>query len=348
MKKQHNVALIGCSVAGIGTIHLQGITEHSGNLIAICDPDKEALRIQGERFGVPENRRYTDWHDLLDLEGLTEIVVATPDQLHRDISLAFLAKGIHVMCEKPLALSREEVTDIVKASKAAKAKFMVGQICHYAPAFKKTKEIIDSGLIGDLYFVESEYAHDYLQFFIQNPGSEYWRNDPRRNGVVGGGIHAVDLLRWYAGDPTEVFSYGTHKLLPMVSYDDSNVALLKFPNGVMGKVFVSTAVKRNYTMRTVIYGTKGTVICDNTSDYLTLFTTNEDGTLRYPDGEKIAVDVSSHNAGAEYDDFRRIIDEDLHGVMDAEMGAKSLAVCFAIIASSKSGKPEAPDYDFTR
>lgn len=347
MAFSHNVAVVGIS-GGIGAFHLKSVHENGGNIVAICDVDKSLLKEQGDKYDIPQERRYTDWHDLLSLGEVNEVILAVPDQLHREMAVAFLAAGKHVMCEKPLALTREDVAAIARAASAAKTKFMVGQICHYTPAFIKSKEIIESGLIGDLFFVESEYAHDYLHLFKSHSPETYWRLDPARNGVVGGGIHAVDLLRWYAGDPTEVFAYGTHKLLPMVPYDDSNVALMKFPNGVMGKVFVSTAVKRNYTMRTVIYGTKGTIICDNTSDYLTLFTTNEDGTLKDPNGERIPVDINNHNTGGEFRDFKRIVENDLPVEMDADMGARSLAVCFAIIDSSKSGKPEVPDYDFSK
>ena len=69
---------------------------------------------------------------------------------------------------------------------------------------------METGTIGDVYYVESEYAHDYMML------CDTWRADPDRHGVIGGGCHAVDLLRWLAGDPVEVFAYGTHKLLPQV------------------------------------------------------------------------------------------------------------------------------------
>lgn len=93
----------------------------------------------------------------------------------------------------------------------------------------------------------------------------------------------IGLLRWLVGDPKEVFAYGTHKLLPQVPYDDATVAIMKFDENVMGKVFISTGCKRDYTMRTCIYGTKGTIICDNTSPTMTLFATDEDGVTKEPE-----------------------------------------------------------------
>jgi predicted dehydrogenase len=86
-----------------------------------------------------------------------------------------------------------------------------------------------------------------------------WRRDPKimRYGFVGGGCHAVDLIRWIAGNPSEVSAYGNQKYLtdwpPIL---DAIMAIYRLPNDTIGKVFCSIGCKRPYTMRTVIYGTK--------------------------------------------------------------------------------------------
>jgi predicted dehydrogenase len=249
-----------------------------------------------------------------------------------------------VLCEKPLALLRENLEAIVTAADQAKSKFMVGQICRFTPAFVKAKALLESGAIGELYYVESEYAHDYYHILT---GKHSWRQDANRHGVVGGGCHAVDLLRWYAGDPVEVFAYGAHKLLPMVPYDDATISVLKFENGTVGKVFVSTGCKRNYTMRTLLYGTKGTIICDNTSDTMQLFGLKEDGVTPQTTPEIIPVDIKNHNAEMEFSAFADAILQDAPVQMSAEEGAKTVATCLAIVESSKLGRPVTPDYQFT-
>ena len=175
---------------------------------------------------------------------------------------------------------------------------------------------------------------------IQEP----WRCDPNRHGVIGGGCHAVDLLRWLAGDPQEVFAYGTHKLLPHVTYNDATIAVMKFDENLAGKVFVSTGCKRDYTMRTVIYGTKGTLICDNTSPTMTLFTVDENQVTKDP--ETIEVEVNNHNAVKEFEVFADAILNDKNVLTDAREGAKTVAVCLAIVESSTTGKIVKPDYNF--
>lgn len=332
------VAIIGLN---FGMRHLEGAISNGYEIGALCDLRESRLKEFSEKYNIPMDRCFTDYHELLKMEDLDIVVIATPDQLHRPLSEEFLAAGKHVLCEKPLALTREDINAIVATEHKSGARFMVGQICRFTPAFVKAKEIIDAGTIGELYFVESEYAHDYMRIMAD---VQAWRSDPLRHGVIGGGCHAVDLLRWIAGNPTEVFAYGTHKLLPMAAYDDATVALLKFPNNVMGKVFVSTGCKRDYTMRTVIYGTKGTIICDNTSDHLTLFTVDE--TEWTKPKEIIPVEVNNHNAAAEISVFVDAIKSGEKVMTDAAEGASTVATCLAIVESAKKGVAVAPDYKF--
>lgn len=335
MDKKLKVANIGMK---FGMSHVEGARDFGAEIALLCDSNEENLRFAGERYGIPEERWITDYKDIIDNEDIDVVTVATPDQQHVKISCDLLRAGKHVLCEKPLALTREDISEMVRVSDECDAKFMVGQICRFTPAFEKAKEIIESGTIGEVYFIESEYAHDYMKL------CDDWRADPLRHGVIGGGCHAVDLIRWLVGDPQEVFAYGTHKLLPMVSYDDATIAVMKFGENVMGKVFVSTGCKRDYTMRTVIYGTKGTLICDNTSPTMTLFTTDEEGVVL--PAQTIDIVVNNHNAAKEFEVFADAIINNKPVMTDAREGARTVAVCLAIVESAKTGMPVKPDYNF--
>ena len=336
-----NVGVISCS--GMAQSHMLAVQAHEqARLVAICDVDEEKLREAGEKLGV--DARYTDYRDLLRHPGLDAVIIVTPDQLHREMVEAALAANKHVLCEKPLALTREDLCAIVEAGKRSDRKLMVGQICRFTPGFVAAKKLVDEGRIGELYFVESEYAHDYQEILSLNG----WRSDPIRNGVVGGGCHAVDLLRWLAGDPTEVTAYATHKMLPIVDYADCTIAILKFPNNVVGKVFVSTGCKREYTMRSVFYGTKGTIICDNSTPYITLFREEEGRPGSASEPHKIDVQLADHNTFGEFRAFADAILNDTPVPTDAEQGARTIAACMAIVQSADEGHPVAPNYDFTK
>ncbi len=336
MAEKLRVANIGMK---FGMSHIEGAMDCGAEIAAICDCNEENLRFAGERYSIPEEKWFTDYTDIANNKEIDVVTVAIPDQQHKKVSCDLLRAGKHVLCEKPLALTREDLREIIKTADECDAKFMVGQICRFTPAFKKAKELIDSGVIGELYFVESEYAHDYMKLV------ENWRADPNRHGVIGGGCHAVDLLRWLAGDPIEVFAYGTHRLLPTVPYDDATVAVMKFNDNLMGKVFVSTGCKRDYTMRTCIYGTKGTIICDNTSPTMTLFTTDEEGVVNEKP-EIVEIDVNNHNAAGEFEVFADAILNNKPILTDAREGAKTVEVCLAIVESSRTGEKVKPKYDF--
>lgn len=337
MEKKLVVANIGMK---FGMSHVEGAMSYGAEIAAICDCDEENIRFAGERYGIPEEKWFTDYMDIVNNKDINVVTVAVPDQQHKKISCDLLRAGKHVLCEKPLALTREDLEEIIEAADESDAQFMVGQICRFTPAFEKAKELVTSGTIGEVYFIESEYAHDYMKL-VDN-----WRADPARHGVIGGGCHAVDLIRWIVGDPVEVFAYGTHKLLPTVAYDDATVAIMKFGDNLMGKVFVSTGCKRDYTMRTCIYGTKGTIICDNTSPTMTLFTTDEEGVVKEP--QTIEIQVNNHNAAKEFEVFADAIVNNKPVLTDAREGAKTVEVCLSIVESSKTGKIVKPNYDFNK
>ena len=303
---------------------------------AVCSRSRETGQAFALKHGIPH--LFTSPEEMAASSLIDAVYIAVPNSLHAALSILFMQQGKHVLCEKPLAITREDCEAIAAAVKKSDRKFMVGQICRYTPSFRHAKEIIESGAIGELTFVESEYAHDYSKI------SSTWRKDPNRNGVVGGGCHAVDLLRWIAGNPEEVVAYGTHKTFKdLTPYADTHVAVLKFPNEVIGKVFVSVSCKRNYTMRSVFYGTKGTIIVDNTSPTMTVF--KEDlfpGMNKETMPIEVPVEVNNHNTAGEFREFFDIIVNDKPVETTVYEGANTVATCMAIYESAATGKAVKP------
>ena len=327
---------------GMGKAHIKGIESiDEARLTAFCDINEEIARSISAEHGL--NKYYTDYYEMLRDGGFDCIVLCTPDQIHREQCIAALEAGYHVLCEKPLALNMEDCRAIYEAARVAKGKFMVGQICRKTPGFIKAKELIEDGMIGDIFFIESEYAHDYAHM----PANS-WRWDPvnLRPAITGGGCHAVDLIRWLVGDPVEIMSYSNHKVLTDIPVDDCSISIMKFADGVIGKVFCSIGCKRNYTMRTLIYGTKGTIICDNRSPEISLFQTGnkDDHGHEIYEPKMYPVDINHHNATGEIQDMCDVILGDLEVVINAAEGANTVAVCDAIVKSSATGKPVTPEY----
>ncbi len=345
--KKVRMAVIGLKTFGRKS-HVVGVKgNENAELIAVCDIDEAMAKMVAEEHGVPY---YLDYKELLKREDLDAVTIATPDQVHREIAIAALAAGKHVLCEKPLALTVEDCKAMVEASKQYGKKLMVGQICRLAPSFLLAKELIDRGEIGEIFFMESEYAHDYAKKVGPN-----WRFDPKspRHPVTGGACHAMDLMRWIVGDPTEVFAYANKKMLAACPTDDCVIAVMKFPNEVIGKMFTSIGCKRRYTMRTCIYGSKGTIIVDNTSADLSLFKSEIAGSEAFtPSIEnqsleiKIPVRAVKHNIHDEMKNFVNCILTDTDPETDGIEGAKTVAACCAIVESTLTGEKVKPDYSF--
>ena len=336
------MAVVG--VRGLGASHIKGIFNNSDvcELYAICDVLPDILKKRGDEFGVPEDKRYLDFYEMLKDGGFDCVILVTPDQIHREHAVAALEAGYHVLCEKPLAQTIDDCRAMVEAAEKSGKKFMTGQVCRKAPGFVKAKELVDAGEIGELFFVESEYAHDY-QFMTPE-----WRKDPvnLRYSIIGGGCHAIDLLRWIAGDPEKVMALANRKVLTDWPVDDCTIAIMQFPNNVVGKIFCGIGVKRNYTMRTCLYGTKGTIICDNRSEHITMFklVTDENGKHSYP-SEQIWVGVRDHNVAAKIRELCESIINDTPVSCTVREGSNTVAVGLAAVRSAANGGvPTVPEY----
>ena len=313
-------------------------------LVMVFDPNfDENLRIDQAYFrgrNIPVAESMADVY----ASDADIVIVASPDHFHVEQSCQALAAGKHVICEKPLAPTVADCRKIIEAVKQSGKFFMTGQVCRYAPGFRLARKLYQSGRIGDLVYLECEYAHDYdLARGYQN-----WRMDPaiRREGFLGGGCHALDLARWIAGEPQEVFAYMNHKILLDWPTCDTGVAVAKFPNDVIARIFVSTGVKRPYTTRTVLYGTKGTIICDNTSPTIQIAEkelAEEAGELAF---NSIPVNIASHNVTYELRDFVEGLKSGTPCPTDVYQGTRTVAFAEAALRSAASGKPEAVEYAF--
>jgi len=341
-QKKVRFAVVG--VGGLGRAHLEAIQKNPdiAEAVAICDIEEKFLEMRGEAFGIPAERRYTDYYKMLEDGGFDCVCLVTPDYIHREHAVAACEKGYHVLCEKPLAQTVEDCNAMIEAAEKAGVKFMTGQVCRKAPGFAKAKELVEQGKIGELFYVESEYAHDY-QFL-----GKAWRWDPvhLRYSIIGGGCHAIDLLRWIAGDPEKVMALANRKVLTDWPVDDCTIAIMQFPNNVVGKIYCGIGVKRDYTMRTCLYGTKGTIICDNKSPTITLYrhAVTDNGEHIYPD-VKIPVDIAHHNIGAEIKDMAESILNDTPLECTVYEGANTVAVGIAAVESAaKGGEPVVPRY----
>lgn len=341
MNKKIRVAIIGASM---GMVHYQA-AKNANNVefVVVCDVREDQLKKAGQITGLEDTNLVRDYRELLPRDDIDAFFVASPDFFHREQTVDALRAGKHVLCEKPMALTMGDCIDMIKASEETGKKLMIGQIGRYAAGFKTAKYLIDQGEIGELFFCETEYAHDYAYA----PGVDNWRKDHSRprEPMLGGGCHAMDLIRWIAGDPIEICAFANRMVLTDWPVNDTNISIMTFPSGAIGKVFLSIAVKRDYTMRSVFYGTQGTIICDNTSNHIAFYKARicrdnpglVPGTLDQVIPIHYPVNNLSHNSLGEIVEFADCIINDKPVKTDGYEGAATVAACLASAESATRG-----------
>ncbi len=335
-------AVIG--VGGFGRRHASAIRcSHLAELVYVCDSAQSVAMSRADLFGCAY---YVDYKEMLRDGGFDCVVVATNDQTHAEISVAALEAGYHVLCEKPLALTREDCVAVIDAVRRTGKCFAVGQAMRKNSCFKMAKKLLNDGCLGEIFNVETEYSHNYS--FLKPE----WRRDPLklRYPIIGAGCHAIDILRWTMGeDPTEVVAISNHMALKDWPVDDCIVALVKLPSGAIGRVTCSIGIQRKYTMSATYSGTAGTLEVNARSDMMLLHTPKDDVEESHSYNETIIPieDESSHKVEDELEEFCRAV---LYGEpidCDALEGAKTVAVGLAAVESARlGGLPVKPNYDF--
>lgn len=265
MTDKLKIALVGCGAAGES--HLKSMLScHEFQTKAIADIRLEAARHFSEKYGI--DNFYTSYKDLFATESLDAIAVITSGDTHYPIVRDALMEGIHVICEKPLALSSRESLELAELAKNKKRILAVTFTYRFVEDTRYIKKIISNGTIGKIAEMRFIFLSGKFQGYSSN-SEEKRRFDQIFTKVKGTvfdcGIHAIDLFQWYAeAEVTRIDARGTcHLGYP---YPDSITAIMEFENGVKGiydygklPYFESDIPGQTY-LKIIITGEKGTII----------------------------------------------------------------------------------------
>ena len=242
--------IIKIGVTGLGPNgleHLINYQDHpDAEVVAVCDVDEGLAKEVAEQHNIANV--YTDL-SILEQKDIDAIAVCAPNPFHGEYAIRALEAGKHVFVEKPIALEMESVERIVELWRKTSLTVMTGLIRRFNSLSQLTKHLIDEGILGEIFYVESDYIHDLRDY----PHPE----DPFGSD----GIHPLDILRWYAGDVVEVQAYSNKKIWPELE-DATTVAIYKFKNGCIGKVTVTWVPIGTQRHGARIFGSKATIIDD--------------------------------------------------------------------------------------
>jgi myo-inositol 2-dehydrogenase / D-chiro-inositol 1-dehydrogenase len=213
-----------------GKFHAQSIASNpDAKLVAITAPS-EASRAEAASL-YPEAQLFSDGAEMVARAEFDIIDIATPSHTHRDLALAAMAKGRHVLLEKPMAITLEDCKAIVAGAQQHGVHLAVGHELRLSSQWGRIKEIIDAGTIGQPQYVLVELSRKPYR-----NGADGWRYDQSRVGswVLEEPIHFFDLARWYlegSGEPVELYAYGNSRDPQRPALYDNFSAMFKYPNG---------------------------------------------------------------------------------------------------------------------
>src|ERR1700730_591706 len=196
------------------------------------------------------DRAYTSyedmaWSEAADKSGIDFVIIATPNDLHFPVAKAFLSSGIHVICDKPLALTVAEGEELASLVEAGTTLFALTHNYTGYPAVRQAREIVRGGQLGEIRKFMVEYTQDWLMEPLERRGNKQaaWRTDPARAGLSGCvgdiGTHAQNLLEFVTDRQVEALCADLSSVITGRHLDDDANILLRLRGGARGTLVCS-------------------------------------------------------------------------------------------------------------
>ena len=244
------IAVIGCGL--IGTRRACAAAQHpSSHLAAVVDSNAERRALLAATHRC---RSVETWEEVIDDRSIDIVVVSTPNGLTAEIGVAALHAGKHILVEKPPGRTVQEAQHLASAARQANRVLKIGFNHRYHPAISRAYRLFSQGKIGKIINLRARYGHG------GRPGYEKeWRGDPVQAGggeLTDQGVHVVDLIRWFAGQPAEAIALLQTAVWPLQPLEDNAVCLLRFSEGALASFHTSwTQWKNLFSFE--VFGTLG-------------------------------------------------------------------------------------------
>lgn len=337
-------ALIGCG--RISTNHIKAAINNKLDIVAVCDliPDHmEQVLAKHGLEGENKIKRFQDYKQMIaELE--PELVsIATESGIHAEIALYCIEQGIHVIIEKPMAMSIADADRIIRYSEEKGVKVCACHQNRFNVAVQRMRKALEEGRFGKLSHGSIHVRWNRNQdYYMQAPWRGTWEQDG--GCLMNQCIHGIDLLRWTFGDEVEeVYGQTRQQFHKYLEAEDIGMAIVKFKNGAIATIEGTTNVyPQNLEETLYIFGEQGTVKIGGTS-------TNTIDVWNFSDEDKTDqenkgfLEVTSNVYGNGHTSlFADVVDAISSGrkpYVDAVAGRNALEIVLAIYKSQKTGMP---------
>lgn len=267
--------MVGGAGGFIGGIHrMAAQLDERFKLVAGAFSSKaERSREAGAQLGLAPERIYGDYRVMAAEEarrpdGIEAVTIVTPNASHHAIAAAFLAQGIHVICDKPLATTLADGRDLVAKSKAKN--LLLGVTYNYSgyPMVRHARALVEEGAIGTLRLVQVEFLLGWLSVPLEREGvKQTWRTDPAvagPSGVVADvGTHAYHLAQFVTGLKLHSLSADLSTFVEGRALEDNAAVMLRYTSGARGMLWASmVAAGETVGLRLRVYGDRGHLAWD--------------------------------------------------------------------------------------
>lgn len=256
--------------AFIGAVHRMAarLDDHYDLVAGALSSTPEKSLASGRDLGLDPERCYGSFQEMAEKEaaredGIQAVSIVTPNHVHFAAAKAFLEKGIHVICDKPLTSNLEDAKALKAIADKAKALFILTHNYSGYPMVRHARELVASGELGDIRLVQMEYPQDWLAEPVEQTGAKQavWRTDPAQSGAGGStgdiGTHAYNLGSFISGLELDELAADVHTFVEGRRLDDNAHVMLRFKGGAKGMLWCSQVATGNENgLKVRIYGTK--------------------------------------------------------------------------------------------
>lgn len=255
---------LGFAIVGTGSIadfHARALKDVKGaHLVAVFSRSPEKTREFAAKFGAEPSICI---EALLDRQDVDVVCVTTPSGAHAEVAIAALNAGKHVLCEKPLEIHLERIDAMVAASQKNQRHLAAIFQSRFGAGAQTLKKAIDAGRFGKLTLCDA-----YIKWWRTQ---EYYDTVPWRGtwdldgggALMNQGIHAIDLLQWLVGMPSEVMAHTATLVHPGMQTEDTATASLRFAHGALGVIEGATSAWPGFAKRIEISGENGAAILED-------------------------------------------------------------------------------------
>jgi predicted dehydrogenase len=244
------VGLVGAG--GIAQSYVQVFDDVPGaRITAVADVRGRAASSIAEAV---RGTAYPSHRALLEEADVDAVLVCTPPDTHPEIVLQSIERGLHVMCEKPLAIDVQNAAAMVAAADEAGVVFTMAAKFRFVDDVIRARQIVDSGILGELIVVENSFASRVDM-------SRRWNSDPAVSGggvLIDNGTHSVDIVRSFLGPISDVMAV-EGKRVQRLPVEDTASMLVRTPDGALGTIDLSWSVDRVTDSYLTVYGSEGTI-----------------------------------------------------------------------------------------